>query len=111
MKFLIVLVLFLSQAAYADDYYTPQQLKKDVDVDALFFSSPTTLAQGLGYVDGVVNSIKTMQNLGLVPRQLCINGGYNAKAVLNAMDIAPFAATNQGGTMFIYYAMLAKYPC
>lgn len=109
MKFLIPLALFLSQAAYADDFFTPQQIKKDINADV--FANPTGFAMGYGYVNGVINSIKTIQNLNLVSREICLNGPYDAKAALNAMNISSFPATNEGGTMFIYSALLAKYHC
>ena len=109
MKRLIVLALFLSQAAFADDYYTPQQIKHDINTN-LLFTSPTTLAWGTGYVNGVINSIKTVQNLNLVPRNVCLIGG-SIEAALNAVDISQFPATNQGGTMYIYYALFSPHAC
>lgn len=109
MKRLIVLSLLLSQAAFADDYYTPQQIKNDINAN-LLFTNPAKLAWGTGYVNGVINSIQTVQNLNLVPKNVCFLGG-DLEATLNAVDISKFPATNQGGTMFIYYAALAKGPC
>ena len=109
MKFLIVLALFLSQAAYADEFYTPTLIKSDANAD--MFDQNFQFARGVHYADGVVRSIKTIQNLGFVPKLICFPVGPNIKSAVNALDPAGFPNTDEGGTMYIYYALLAKYPC
>lgn len=109
MKFLIALTLFLSQAAYADEFYTPALIKSDANAD--MFDQSFQFGRGTYYAAGVVRSIKTVQNLGFVPKLIYFPAGPDIKAAVNALDPAGFPNTDEGGTMYIYYALLAKYPC
>lgn len=105
----IGLALFLSLAAHAGEFYTPTLIKSDANAD--MFDQSFQFARGVHYADGIVRAINTVQNLGFVPKLICFTTGPNIKAAVNALDPAGFPNTDQGGTMFIYYALLAKYPC
>jgi len=112
MKFLAVILLFLSQSAFAADGWTPKLIKEYVNAD-VFTQGGIPMTMGLYYSTGVMNSIKTVQNLGLAPTSICIpeTGPVSIKDAINAVDPAGFPDTTQGGTMYIYSALLAKYPC
>jgi hypothetical protein len=115
------LTVSMATSAHADDLYTPAYLKRSAqNVNLLIGVS--TLLEIMSISGGMLSAVLTVQDLGLAPRAICPPMGkdgrpdnfvvsFNLYQTLRNSDISAFPATDQGGAMFVYTAMVKAYPC
>lgn len=114
-KNIVILLLsggfFISMPSIAEDFHKPRDIRADVDID--LFEDHIGHAIQTGYAWGVQNTIKTIQNYGIIERSICFpsDGSVDFSAAIRALDPAPFPDSNDGGVVYIYTALAAKYPC
>lgn len=102
-------LLVASSAAIAS---TPTEVKNGANANP--FTSPTTYSLYSGYIIGVLNSIQTIQHLGVIGNQVCMPTSYTYSdlvSAINAGDTSNFVNNDEGGTMFVFVALRNRYPC
>lgn len=111
MKKLWVLML-LALHALSVQAYTPRQIKTNINVD--LFTDTATYATANGFNSGVISTMKTLQNYAIIGRLICTPTPLTnamVKDAINAIDPNEFADTDDGGVVYVFMAMLTKYPC
>jgi hypothetical protein len=95
------------------DANTPRNIRTNANVDIL--TNSTTYTIQASYTTGVRATIETIQNYGIIGKAICLpTSGLtigNMKDAINALDPAKFPDTNDGGVVYIYSALAAKFPC
>lgn len=103
----------ISMSAIGGDAYTPKNIQKDVNID--LFIDNIGYAMQSSYLAGVTATIATIQNYGIIGKAICLpDSGFTIgmmQDAINALDPAPFPDTNDGGIVYVYSALAAKYPC
>ena len=112
-KLLVASLLLFSHAAFAEDIYTPVKIKQNSAIDPVL--DPSGYASQVAYVNGVISSILTVQNAAITGKYVCqpLTGltAQNVKEAFAAMDPTTYANNNDGGVVYIFSALAAKFPC
>ena len=116
-KNIIILLLaggfFIAMPAFSADANTPIRIRQNVDID--LFENNIGWAMQSSYLTGVGLTIETIQNYGIIEKTICLPGGSinigEFARAIRALDPAPFPDSNDGGVVYIYSALAAKYPC
>lgn len=103
----------MSVSAIGADANTPTNIRANANID--LFSNSIGYTMQASYATGVLATIETIQNYNIIGKLLCIPASGvttgNMKDAINALDPAQFPNSNDGGIVYIYEALVAKYPC